>query len=113
MLLGQSQSKVDKLHAAGILVMNMIGAPKHVPKAIEAGVDLICAQGGEGMLIPTDACIVGLTCRRWSYWRNRDEYSDSESRGHVPRQDLCFHCMLHSAAVSCRHFLIPRANLFT
>ncbi|KAJ3227719.1 hypothetical protein HDU81_006515 [Chytriomyces hyalinus] len=39
---------VDKLHAAGIPVMNMIGAPKHVPKAIEAGVDIICAQGGEG-----------------------------------------------------------------
>lgn len=39
---------VDKLHAAGILVMNMIGAPKHVPKALAAGVDLICAQGGEG-----------------------------------------------------------------
>lgn len=39
---------VDKLHSAGILVMNMIGAPKHVPKCIEAGVDLICAQGGEG-----------------------------------------------------------------
>jgi len=28
--------------------MNMIGAPKHVPKAIDAGVDIICAQGGEG-----------------------------------------------------------------
>lgn len=28
--------------------MNMIGAPKHVSKALEAGVDLICAQGGEG-----------------------------------------------------------------
>jgi len=39
---------VDKLHAAGIPVMNMIGAPKHAEKAIEAGVDLICAQGGEG-----------------------------------------------------------------
>ena len=26
----------------------MIGAPKHVKKAIEAGVDIICAQGGEG-----------------------------------------------------------------
>jgi len=39
---------VDKLHAAGILVMNMIGSPKHVPKALEAGVDMICAQGGEG-----------------------------------------------------------------
>jgi len=39
---------VDKLHSAGILVMNMVGAPKHVPKALERGVDLICAQGGEG-----------------------------------------------------------------
>eukprot|EP00747_Dinoflagellata_sp_TGD_P165825 gnl/TRDRNA2_/TRDRNA2_187718_c0_seq1.p1 gnl/TRDRNA2_/TRDRNA2_187718_c0~~gnl/TRDRNA2_/TRDRNA2_187718_c0_seq1.p1 ORF type:complete len:366 (+),score=80.10 gnl/TRDRNA2_/TRDRNA2_187718_c0_seq1:58-1155(+) len=39
---------VDKLHAAGILVMNMIGAPKHVKKALDAGVDIICAQGGEG-----------------------------------------------------------------
>lgn len=26
----------------------MVGHPKHVPKAIEAGVDLICAQAGEG-----------------------------------------------------------------
>lgn len=39
---------VDKLHQHGILVMNMVGAPKHVPKALDAGVDLICAQGGEG-----------------------------------------------------------------
>ncbi|KAJ3206561.1 hypothetical protein HDU82_004432 [Entophlyctis luteolus] len=39
---------VEKLHAAGIPVMNMIGAPKHVKKALDAGVDIICAQGGEG-----------------------------------------------------------------
>merc|ERR1711959_762265 len=39
---------VDKLHAAKIPVMNMIGAVKHVSKALEAGVDIICAQGGEG-----------------------------------------------------------------
>jgi len=39
---------VDELHKAGIIVMNMVGAPKHVKKAIAAGVDLICAQGGEG-----------------------------------------------------------------
>lgn len=39
---------VDKCHAAGIPVMNMIGAPKHVKKCIAAGVDIICAQGGEG-----------------------------------------------------------------
>ena len=39
---------VDKLHAAGIACMNMIGAPKHVEKALAAGADIICAQGGEG-----------------------------------------------------------------
>jgi NAD(P)H-dependent flavin oxidoreductase YrpB (nitropropane dioxygenase family) len=39
---------VDKLHRAGIPIMNMVGHPKHVPKALAAGVDLICAQAGEG-----------------------------------------------------------------
>lgn len=39
---------VDRLHAAGILYMNMIGHPKHVQKSLDAGADLICAQGGEG-----------------------------------------------------------------
>jgi len=39
---------VDKLHQHNIPVMNMVGAPKHVAKALEAGVDIICAQGGEG-----------------------------------------------------------------
>eukprot|EP01113_Clastostelium_recurvatum_P001424 TRINITY_DN10580_c0_g1_i4.p1 TRINITY_DN10580_c0_g1~~TRINITY_DN10580_c0_g1_i4.p1 ORF type:complete len:364 (-),score=112.34 TRINITY_DN10580_c0_g1_i4:151-1191(-) len=39
---------VDKLHAAGIPVMNMVGHPKHVQKALDVGVDIICAQGGEG-----------------------------------------------------------------
>jgi NAD(P)H-dependent flavin oxidoreductase YrpB (nitropropane dioxygenase family) len=39
---------VDRLHKAGIAYMNMIGHPKHVAKCIEAGVDIICAQGGEG-----------------------------------------------------------------
>ncbi|CAE8610577.1 unnamed protein product [Polarella glacialis] len=28
--------------------MNMIGAVKHAKKALDAGVDIICAQGGEG-----------------------------------------------------------------
>lgn len=59
---------VEKLHGAGILVMNMIGHPKHVSKALDAGVDIICAQGGEGgghtgdvptsVLIPTVAKLV-------------------------------------------------------
>jgi len=39
---------IEKLHAAGIPVMNMVGHPKHVGKALAVGVDIICAQGGEG-----------------------------------------------------------------
>ncbi|GKT92947.1 2-nitropropane dioxygenase [Colletotrichum tofieldiae] len=39
---------VDRLHSAGIVYMNMIGHPKHVQKCLDLGVDIICAQGGEG-----------------------------------------------------------------
>lgn len=39
---------VERLHKAGIPIMNMIGSPKHVQYALAAGVDIICAQGGEG-----------------------------------------------------------------
>jgi NAD(P)H-dependent flavin oxidoreductase YrpB (nitropropane dioxygenase family) len=39
---------VDKLHQHQILVMSMVGAPKHVPKCLSVGVDIICAQGHEG-----------------------------------------------------------------
>jgi len=39
---------VDKLHAAKIPIMNMVGHPKHVQKALDQGVDIICCQGGEG-----------------------------------------------------------------
>ena len=56
---------VEKLHKAGIIYMNMIGHPKHVQKCLDVGVDIICAQGGEGgghtgdvpttILIPTVA----------------------------------------------------------
>ncbi|KAJ6032212.1 hypothetical protein N7540_002944 [Penicillium herquei] len=59
---------VDKLHGAGIVCMNMIGHPKHVAKALDVGIDIICAQGGEGgghtgdvpttILIPTVAKLV-------------------------------------------------------
>ncbi|GAB7363705.1 hypothetical protein MBLNU230_g4273t1 [Neophaeotheca triangularis] len=58
---------VERLHGAGILYMNMIGHPKHVQKCLDLGVDLICAQGGEGgghtgdvptsILIPTVAAL--------------------------------------------------------
>lgn len=62
---------VDKLHAAKIPVMNMIGHPKHVKKACEAGVDIICAQGGEGGghtgNVPTSILIpeVVALCRKY------------------------------------------------
>ncbi|KAJ3188493.1 hypothetical protein HK101_009141 [Irineochytrium annulatum] len=39
---------VDKLHAAGILVMNVIGSPNHVKKCLDGGIDILCCQGGEG-----------------------------------------------------------------
>ncbi|EFW99792.1 2-nitropropane dioxygenase [Grosmannia clavigera kw1407] len=39
---------ITRLHAAGILVMNMVGHPRHATKALAAGVDLLCAQGTEG-----------------------------------------------------------------
>jgi NAD(P)H-dependent flavin oxidoreductase YrpB (nitropropane dioxygenase family) len=59
---------VERLHQAGVLYMNMIGHPKHVQKCLDVGVDMICAQGGEGgghtgdvpttILIPTVAELV-------------------------------------------------------
>lgn len=39
---------VRKLHEGGVLVMNMVGLPRHAEKAFAAGVDVVCAQGGEG-----------------------------------------------------------------
>ena len=52
--------------------MNMVGHPKHVTKALDVGVDLICAQGGEGgghtgeiaatVLVP--ACVDAVRGRR-------------------------------------------------
>jgi len=42
------KSTVDRLHEGGIIVMNMVGHPRHAEKSIAVGVDLICAQGTEG-----------------------------------------------------------------
>ncbi|KAK0635309.1 hypothetical protein B0T17DRAFT_586869 [Bombardia bombarda] len=39
---------IKRLHDAGILIMNMVGHPKHATKALDMGVDMVCAQGGEG-----------------------------------------------------------------
>lgn len=38
---------VEKLHGAGIVCMNMVGSPHHVQKALDVGMDMICAQGTE------------------------------------------------------------------
>ncbi|KAG5917233.1 hypothetical protein E4U42_007321, partial [Claviceps africana] len=39
---------VDKLHRHGVLVMNMVGHPRHAVKALDRGVDMVCGQGTEG-----------------------------------------------------------------
>lgn len=39
---------IDRLHDKGVVVMNMVGHPRHAVKAFDAGVDVVCAQGGEG-----------------------------------------------------------------
>ena len=39
---------VEALHDAHILVMNMVGSPRHALKAMAVGADAVCAQGGEG-----------------------------------------------------------------
>ena len=38
---------VERLHAAGSVVMSMVGAPKHATYCLASGVDIICAQGTE------------------------------------------------------------------
>lgn len=42
------KAAVDRIHAGGMIYMNMIGHPKHVKKCIDNNVDVLCAQGGEG-----------------------------------------------------------------
>lgn len=64
---------IKRLHEAGILIMNMVGAPNHAEKALRAGVDIVCAQGGEGgghtgnvptsVLIPA---VVDVACKHRS-----------------------------------------------
>jgi len=39
---------VDKLHAGGVVIGNMVGSVRNVEKALEAGADIVIAQGGEG-----------------------------------------------------------------
>ncbi|KAI9718338.1 MAG: hypothetical protein M1828_006740 [Chrysothrix sp. TS-e1954] len=39
---------ITRLHEAKIPIMNMVGHPRHAHKALQAGIDVVCAQGGEG-----------------------------------------------------------------
>lgn len=39
---------IDKLHKHNVIVMNMVGHPKHAKKALDFGVDIVCPQGSEG-----------------------------------------------------------------
>jgi len=39
---------VDKLHAGGVVIANMVGSVRNTLKALDAGVDVIIAQGTEG-----------------------------------------------------------------
>lgn len=39
---------MDKLHAGGVIVGNMVGSVRNAEKALEAGVDVLIAQGTEG-----------------------------------------------------------------
>ncbi|OLP84461.1 putative monooxygenase [Symbiodinium microadriaticum] len=42
------QWAVDKLHAGGVVIANMVGSVRNTQKALDAGVDIIIAQGTEG-----------------------------------------------------------------
>jgi NAD(P)H-dependent flavin oxidoreductase YrpB (nitropropane dioxygenase family) len=39
---------VDKLHAGGVVIGNMVGSVRNAEKALEAGADILIAQGTEG-----------------------------------------------------------------
>lgn len=43
-----TRATVDRLHAAGVLVMPTVGARRHAEKMLDFGVDAVIAQGGEG-----------------------------------------------------------------
>ncbi|KAK7954229.1 hypothetical protein PG988_014923 [Apiospora saccharicola] len=56
---------IDRLHGAGIYVMNMVGHPKHAVKALELGVDMAGGHTGDianSVLIPS---VVDVARRYW------------------------------------------------
>mmetsp|Transcript_23581 Transcript_23581/g.35602 ORF Transcript_23581/g.35602 Transcript_23581/m.35602 type:complete len:352 (-) Transcript_23581:409-1464(-) len=66
---------VDKLHAGGVLIGNMVGNVRNAEKALEAGADVVIAQGTEGgghtgdigtmVLIPQ---VVDAVCGKKNYF---------------------------------------------
>jgi len=69
---------VDKFHAAGIVCMNMVGAPQHVPKALDVGVDMICAQGTEAGGHTGDIATLPLIPQCVDLCRGRKNYFGTE-----------------------------------
>ena len=63
---------------------DMIGHPKHVNKALDAGVDIICAQGGEGGG-HTGAYLTKIRCLTFQC---SHIYSYSRSRCSLSRQEI-------------------------
>jgi len=67
--------EVERLHKAGIVVANVIGAPHHVEYALDAGCDFVIAQGSEagghtgevGTTVLIPQC-VDLCKGRTNYW---------------------------------------------
>src|SRR3546814_2135918 len=45
--LGVPREVVDQCHRAGVLVMNMCGKVRHAEAAVDAGCDVVIAQGTE------------------------------------------------------------------
>lgn len=96
---------VQRLHKAGVLYMNMIGHPKHVQKCLDVGVDMICAQGGEGgghtgdvpttILIPT----VAQMCRGKKSPLTGQEVQVVAAGGLFNGQSLAAALMLGASAV--------------
>eukprot|EP00438_Fugacium_kawagutii_P029510 Skav222736 [mRNA] locus=scaffold2390:341445:343099:+ [translate_table: standard] len=80
------QWAVDKLHAGprGVVIANMVGSVRNTLKALDAGVDIIIAQGtegggiydGRGLAASLSLGAAGV----WVPWRNGEERRGEEER---------------------------------
>lgn len=69
---------IEKLHEAGIPIMNMCGLPYHAQKALDAGIDIICAQGTEAGGHTGDVSTMVLVPQCVDIVRNRVNYFGKE-----------------------------------